>query len=99
MDAYIDRFNVQKNVLAKMEMIGQEDKAIEILKKAVKEANEKSLSYHEYEYQMLLVEALIYKVFLTTNLFLNRSHLIQKNVNLSLQICFFFLFYAFLGRY
>ncbi|KAG7026464.1 hypothetical protein SDJN02_10464, partial [Cucurbita argyrosperma subsp. argyrosperma] len=50
-----------QNVMAKMEMIGQEDKAIEILKKAVKEAKEKSLSYHEYEYQMLLVEALIYK--------------------------------------
>ncbi|XP_038882985.1 uncharacterized protein LOC120074072 [Benincasa hispida] len=58
-----DRPNFPKlqSILAKLEMIGQEDKAIEILKRAAREARENSRPYHEYEYQMLLVEALIYK--------------------------------------
>lgn len=59
---------MQKSIVAKLEMRGLEDKAIEILKKAVIEAKENSFSHHEYEYQMLLVEALIYKVFLITSL-------------------------------
>lgn len=58
---------MQQGIVAKLEMIGQEDKAIELLKRAEKKAKENSLPHQEYEYQMLLVEALIYKVFLITN--------------------------------
>ncbi|XP_022146501.1 uncharacterized protein LOC111015701 [Momordica charantia] len=50
-----------QSIVAKLEMRGQEDKAIEILKKAAKEAKENSLLHYEYEYQILLVEMLIYK--------------------------------------
>lgn len=50
-----------QGIVAKLEMIGQEDKAIELLKRAEKKAKENSLPHQEYEYQMLLVEALIYK--------------------------------------
>ncbi|KAL0542671.1 hypothetical protein IC582_017744 [Cucumis melo] len=49
-----------QNIVAKLEMLGQEDKVIEKLKIAAEKA-EKSFPLYEYEYQMLLVELYIYK--------------------------------------
>ena len=61
-------FDVQQNIVTKLEMLGQEDKAIEKLKNAAEEAKKKSLPLYEHEYQMLLVELYIYKVFITNSL-------------------------------
>lgn len=45
-------------------MSGEEDKAIGILEMAMRKAQEEEKSFEAYEIQMLLVEMLIYKVFI-----------------------------------
>jgi hypothetical protein len=52
-----------KRTVAKLEMSGKEDDAVEILEKAVKAHEEKP--QEAYEIQMLLVEMLIYKVIIS----------------------------------
>nr|XP_019704774.1 uncharacterized protein LOC105040634 isoform X2 [Elaeis guineensis] len=48
-------------VAAKLEMSGREDEAIEMLQKAVEEAEKKKQPHEAHELQMVLVEMLIYK--------------------------------------
>ncbi|MED6183037.1 hypothetical protein PIB30_034259 [Stylosanthes scabra] len=55
-----DLVMLQKTV-GKLEMSGREDSAAEILRKAIKRANDEKKSHEAYEFQMLLVEMLIYK--------------------------------------
>ncbi|KAL1288878.1 hypothetical protein AAHE18_20G015800 [Arachis hypogaea] len=55
-----DLVMLQKTV-AKLEMSGREDSAVEILTKAIKRANDVNKSHEAYEFEMLLVEMLIYK--------------------------------------
>ncbi|KAL5577234.1 hypothetical protein UlMin_018933 [Ulmus minor] len=57
---HLDFKLLQRNV-AKMEMSGNEDKAIEILEKALKRAKKDEKTLDDYEIEMLIVEALIYK--------------------------------------
>lgn len=61
-------------------MLGQEDKVIEKLKIAAEKA-EKSFPLYEYEYQMLLVELYIYKVFITNSLIIICSKLLCVCMN------------------
>ncbi|XP_015942928.1 uncharacterized protein LOC107468187 [Arachis duranensis] len=55
-----DLVMLQKTV-AKLEMSGREDSAVEILTRAIKGANDVNKSHEAYEFEMLLVEMLIYK--------------------------------------
>jgi hypothetical protein len=51
-----------KQTLAKLEMSGSENSAVEILEKAVRKANNSNKPHEAYEIEMFLVEMLIYKV-------------------------------------
>lgn len=46
----------------KLEMTGQEDKAVHLLTEAYEKAKNKGKSHEAYELEMLLVEMLIYNV-------------------------------------
>lgn len=54
----------QQRAATKLEMSGKEDKAIEMLKEELKKAQKNNHSLEAYEFEMLLVEMLIYKVLL-----------------------------------
>lgn len=54
----------QQRAATKLEMSGKEDKAIEMLKEELKTAQKNKHSLEAYEFEMLLVEMLIYKVLL-----------------------------------
>lgn len=61
-----------KRTVAKMEMSGNEDKAVELLRAEKNRAKQQKRMHEVYEIEMLLVEMLIYKVRL--NNFLNKLY-------------------------
>ncbi|WJX26952.1 hypothetical protein P8452_15819 [Trifolium repens] len=59
-EEYLDFIKLQQT-LAKLEMSGSENSAVEILEKAVRKANNSNKPHEAYEIEMFLVEMLIYK--------------------------------------
>lgn len=51
-----------KSIVARMEMNGEEDKAVTMLETAFKRARVEGKPHEAYEIEMTLVEMLIYKV-------------------------------------
>ncbi|ONK81138.1 uncharacterized protein A4U43_C01F25700 [Asparagus officinalis] len=56
-----DQRSAGRRTAAKLEMSGKEDEAVEMLQKALKEAEKDGKPHEAYELEMLLVEMLIYK--------------------------------------
>ncbi|XP_010110970.2 uncharacterized protein LOC21404514 [Morus notabilis] len=54
-------FRALTRIIAKLEMSGKEDRTIKILEDQIKDAQKKGKMHEAYEFEMLLVEMLIYK--------------------------------------